>query len=467
MFNGYLEQMSSIYDNMDSVLIINEKGYVEYAAFINEDKETIENIGYTGKHLFEVYPNMTPETSSVFQVMKTGEPIIEEMQTQLDYTGNVKTFSCSTYPIGLGDKIIGAISGAVYLDKEGKPSNTTIHRRKEFNTKRDHLYRIDDIITEDEQMDRLKERILRIAAGDSPVMIIGDTGTGKELVAQSVHSHSHRVGGPFISQNCSAIPIGLLESTLFGTSKGAYTGAEDRKGLFELADGGSLFLDELNSMEIGLQGKILKAIEDQQIRRVGDEKIRKINVRIISALNHDPKTLIEEGLMRSDLYYRLGVVQLRLPNLIERKSDIPVLINYFIKSYNRTTGRHISGYSDLALAVMLNHTWPGNIRELRNAVEYGFNISADDILTISDIPDNVIYDSENQSFIPQTEFDDANLHYEQLLTSGHSLTELVESYEEQIIRYIINNSKNTTEAASKLGISRPTLRYKLSKYEIE
>lgn len=455
MFTNYLEQMSSIYDNMDSVMIVNREGIVEYAAVLDTDDDTMRNEGYTGMPLLEVYPELKREESTVYHVLETGEPVIEEVQTLTDCNGKTFTLSCSTYPIALGDKIIGAIEGSVLLNADGKPV-VKQGRRAARNVRKGSLYTLDDIITVDTHMNELKEQVMRVAAGDSPVMIIGDTGTGKELVAQSLHSHSRRASGPFVSQNCSAIPMGLLESTLFGTVRGSYTGAVDRRGLFELASGGTLFLDELNSMEIGLQGKILKAVEEQKIRRIGEEKERRIDVRIVSALNCEPHTVIEAGEMRKDLFFRLGVVQIRLPLLHERRGDITVLTEHFIEHFNERSAKKISGCSELAGKALLNYSWPGNVRELRNVVEYGFNMARGSEITLKDLPENLLYDKKA-----------ADEDHGRSEIAGRNLTEAVEAYERSLIEEACRETRNVTDAAARLGISRQALRYKMTKYGLD
>ena len=220
------------------------------------------------------------------------------------------------------------------------------------------LFRLDDIITQNPEMLTLKDTVQRVAANTSPVLIWGETGTGKELFAQSLHSHSSRARGPFVAQNCAAIPTTLLESTLFGTTRGSYTGAENRKGLLKQADGGTLFLDEVNSMDLSLQAKILKAIEEKRFRPVGGEQDVHSDVRIVSAMNVDPITAVREGLLRRDLFYRLGVVQLALPPLRKRPEDIPLLTDFYVEQYNRNMGRAISGVSELVRNALLAYDWP-------------------------------------------------------------------------------------------------------------
>ena len=461
MLGSWLKQLSNIYDSVDSIMITNRQGVIEYTALTDIEKNAVSNEGYTGHHLLDVYPELTREESTIFRVMETGKPVVDEVQTVTDMNGMTMTISCSTYPIEMGGQIIGAVEGTIILDAEGMPMNKGIKKRDrdKASGSGDRLYCLDDMITADPAMMKVKEQILKVAENHSPVMLIGDTGTGKEVAAQSIHSHSHRSGGPFVSQNCSAIPMGLLESTLFGTAKGSYTGAENRKGLFELADGGTLFLDELNSMEIGLQGKILKAVEEQKIRRIGEEKERKIDVRMISAVNRDTKDILDAGEMRRDLYYRMGVVEIRLPQLQERKADIPLLINHYVDFYNGEYGTDIKGYSELAQKVLLSYSWPGNVRELRNVVEYGFNMAQGDEITIKEIPQNLLYEKKCS-----VKKDKAAVSRSMGYEEDMSLTEMVERFEKDIICNAMDSTSNVAEAAEKLRISRQALTYKLNKY---
>lgn len=325
---------------------------------------------------------------------------------------------------------------------------------------RDRLYCLNDIVAKDEKMLELKNRIERLAAGESFVLIVGKTGTGKELVAQSLHTHSTRAQGPFISQNCAAIPAGLLESTLFGTAKGSYTGAVDSKGLFELADGGTLFLDEINSMDIGLQGKLLKVMEEQKLRRIGAEKETKINVRIISAMNTEPYEEIEKKRLREDLYYRLGI-EINIPALASRKGDIELLVCHFIKEYNKKTGKNITGLSEIVKKIMYNYSWPGNVRELRNVIEYAFNMARKNEITASDIPERLLYDRSGTVTAGQA------ANYMDALKNGASLTKVVQEFEKELIRAAVSGAGSVTEAANRLNITRQALNYKLGKYHIK
>lgn len=449
MLLSCLEQMSNIYDNVDSILITNRDGIVEYAALLNRDGKSVNNEGYTGMHLLDIYRDLKEEESTIFRVMKTGIPIVDEIQTLTDFNGRRDKFCCSTYPITCGDIVIGAVEGVIYLTEEGGPVNSKIHKRRTADDRQENFYVMDDFVTRDIEMIKEKNKAVQVARGNSPVMIFGETGTGKEIIAEAIHSESGRKGS-FIAQNCSAITSSLLESTLFGTVKGGFTGAENRKGILELADGGTLFLDELNSMDISLQGKLLKAVEEGRVRRIGDEKERKIDIRIVSALNIDPFYAIEQGEIREDLFYRLGVVHIKLNPLRDRKNDIPLLIRHFIGEYNRKRNKRIKCCSEIAQNILVEYNWPGNVRELRNAIEYAFNMTQGEKITVKELPEYIV--NENRR------------HETMNIINRMSLTEAVDEYEKKIIQHVINNSSSASEAADKLGITRQTLRYKMKKY---
>ena len=206
------------------------------------------------------------------------------------------------------------------------------------------------------------------AKSDSSVMIYGETGTGKELIAQSLHNASKRANGPFLAINCAALPEPLLESLLFGTERGSYTGAESRAGLFEQANHGTLLLDELNSMNISVQSKLLRVLQEDYLRRVGGSRDIPVDVRIIATVNEPPMELIEKGLLRRDLYYRLNVVNITIPPLRERPDDIPILCEYFLEKHNRKYGKEVWMLSEGALNRLKDYSYPGNVRELENRI---------------------------------------------------------------------------------------------------
>ena len=276
MFERYIEQILKIFQYVDSALITDEKGIIRYYYTGREDLNRLEKEQVIGKHILEVYVNLKDSTSTVMEVIRTKKPVLNMKQELVTGEDNVIHAITSTLPIMEGSRLIGTIDVSSYAEESMVISTEMIKKDRE-------LYTLDDIVSLSDDMVELKEKIQRVSNTDSSVLIYGETGTGKELVAQSIHTSGKRKNRPFIVQNCSAIPSTLLESILFGTVKGSFTGAEDRKGLLELADKGTLFLDEINSMELSVQGKLLKAIEEKQFTRVGGNSPIHVDVKIISA----------------------------------------------------------------------------------------------------------------------------------------------------------------------------------------
>jgi transcriptional regulator with PAS, ATPase and Fis domain len=242
------------------------------------------------------------------------------------------------------------------------------------------------IIGQDHKMLQIFEQIRELATNDYPVNITGETGTGKELVAAAIHNESQRGGGPFVPINCGALPEGVLESELFGHVKGAFSGAiRDKKGRFELADEGTIFLDEVTDLPKSMQVKLLRVLQEGTFERVGGEETITVNVRVISATNRDLKREVDRNNFREDLYYRLNVVPIELPPLRDRKNDIPLLVEHFLKEA-REKGQKATGLTKKALAVMLDYPWPGNVRELQNALHYGLVKCKGKVIQIDDLP---------------------------------------------------------------------------------
>ncbi|MBU3185171.1 sigma-54 interaction domain-containing protein [Clostridium estertheticum] len=453
MLQNYIKQILSLHNYIDAIVMVNEKGVIEYSDNFRKDINNLYDEELVGRYLWDIYPNLNDENSTLLRVLKSGKAILNEKQHLVNYKGVAIDAINSTFPVKSGEKIIGAAEVSIYIEPEKQRKDITL-RLKEREEEKRQLYDIDQIITNDENMLDIKKKIIKVAKSDSPVLIYGQTGTGKEMVVQAIHKNSSRVSKPFISQNCAAIPATLLESILFGTVKGSYTGAENRKGLFEAADGGTLFLDEINSMEISMQTKLLKAIESLEIRRVGSTECIRVNVRILSAVNESPLKSIRENKLRQDLFYRIGVLQISLPELKDRKNDIEFLSSYFIKEYNRKMKKEIKGLDESVLRIFKNYLWPGNIRELKNVIESAFNITYSNEITVEDLPDYMFSVKSEKNCVPG------------LVTSDKSLSELVKSYEKDIIVYAIKNTGNVTEAAKMLKISRQALNYKLSKYNI-
>lgn len=302
------------------------------------------------------------------------------------------------------------------------------------------------IIGESKAIRDVLSTVARVAKTDSTVLIRGDSGTGKELVARAIHTLSDRASRNFISLSCAAIPETLLESELFGYEKGAFTGATRRKeGRFELADEGTLFLDEIGDLSLETQVKLLRVIETQEFERLGGKETIKVSVRIISATNQDLERKIKEKSFREDLYYRLNVVSILIPPLRERKEDILPLVEHFIQKYNQKTGKKIQGITTEAKDILLSYPWPGNIRELENVIERAIVLSRGEAIDKTDLAYLSIQKAEQYP-------------------SDFSLKELEKS---QILKVLEKTGGNLTQAAELLGIHRNTLRLKMKEYGIK
>ncbi len=316
------------------------------------------------------------------------------------------------------------------------------------------------------------EQVRQIAALDEtpPVLITGETGTGKGLVARTLHSSGPRSAKPFIDVNCTALPANLMEAELFGYERGAFTDAKESKiGLFEAAEGGFLFLDEIGDLELSLQGKLLRAIEERTIRRVGGIRDRKINVRILAATNRDLEQEVQQNRFRSDLYFRLAVILLHLPPLRERGDDTLVLAQHFLRRFSTKYGKDVRRIDDRARAVLLSYPWPGNVRELSHVIERAVLWSRDDTLTVEHLsvaaPMKAVPEPAPASVVEQRQAaSGAALGPAEQSAESTDLTQVERGLIERAMR---DAGGNQTRAAQRLGISRDTLRYRLKKFGIQ
>ena len=314
-------------------------------------------------------------------------------------------------------------------------------------------YRPQNIIGTSESMQEIYNLLAKIADTDSTILIQGESGTGKELVARALHFNSSREHQPFVAINCSALPENLLESELFGHKKGAFTGAvQDKQGLFEEAQGGTIFLDEVNSMAQALQTKLLRVLQERQIRRVGDTKSTPINVRVLAATNESLLDKTREGAFREDLYYRLAVIPIEMPALRERTEDIPLLVQHFIHKNAAHTGSEPKRIDPKALEILGRYRWPGNVRELENAIERACALCEGGLIAVSDLPPHVV----RQANAPLPEEKGSSMPV------GDSLDEYIRDQERRYIEETIKYNGGTREKAAKmLGISMATLYRKL------
>ncbi len=336
---------------------------------------------------------------------------------------------------------------------------------KENRYLRSELRRIggfENIVGTSRAMQKVFEMIEKVSYTDCTVLITGSSGTGKELVARAIHSHSNRSDRPFVVINCGAIPEELLESELFGHEKGAFTGAHKRRiGRFEMADGGTIFLDEIGEMSPSLQVKLLRVLQEREFERVGGIKPIKVDVRIIAATNRDLKVAIKEGKFREDLYYRLNVIPIHLPDLKDRKSDIPLLIDHFLRKYSKESNGNIKGITKDALNIFMRYNWPGNIRELENIVKRIIILSDGEIIDVDDIPEYMKEDIE-------VEDDRWRLKNIKPIEKGMGLNEAVREFEKRLIMEALEKSNGITSRAAKiLKINRTTLIEKIKKQKID
>jgi len=355
-----------------------------------------------------------------------------------------------------------------YITKPFKYDEVTLNIKRALERKRlrdenlnlkqrlETQYRFENIIGKSAKIVAVFDTIRKIADSQSTVMITGESGTGKELVAQAIHVNSHRRDKPFTSVNCGAIPEGLMESELFGHVKGAFTGAVANKvGLFSAADAGTLFLDEITEIPSLLQVKLLRAIQEREIRRVGDTKDIKVDVRLIAATNKDLESAVGEGTLREDLFYRLNVIPIHLPSLRERPEDIPLLAAHFLQKFGRQLGREVRGVSAEALTLLEQYHWPGNIRELENVVERALVLGTGEMLTEESLPESVRRQRQPRG----VDLD--------LPEAGLDLDATLDQIERGLIEKALERTKGVqTRAAELLRLSFRQFRYKLQKRKL-
>lgn len=367
-------------------------------------------------------------------------------------------------PIKIKGEIIGAIGKIMFRDIEQLNllnnkvtvlKNEVEFYKSELGKERISKYSFDNIIGISKKALEVKRICKLLAKTDSTVLIVGESGTGKEIHASAIHNASKRSLGAFIKINCGAIPNNLIESELFGYDEGAFTGAKrgGKKGKFELADGGTIFLDEIGEMPIDMQVRLLRVIQEKEVERVGGNTLKKIDIRIIAATNIDLEEAVKEGRFRRDLYYRLNVMKVEIPPLRERKEDIELLADSLRVKVANKLGLYVEGISKKAIDILKNHNWPGNIRELENVIERAINLLDSESLTIEPkhLPKSMVKNK-----------------YKNIFREERTLSEIIESVEKRSIERCLKETKwNKNKTAKLLGISRANLYKKIEKYNIE
>lgn len=458
-----------IFDSMQNILqeieegihIVDREGTT---VIYNEAMEKIEGLEaetVIGKHLLEVFPDWSKENSTLLMAMTYGRPIHKHSQNYLNLKGKRITTINTTYPIYHENQLIGAVEIAKNLTGVNQMSEQILElQNKLAGPQKNKIsvkthYTFDSIIGKSAKLMEAIKFARRASGTSSSVLIEGETGTGKELIAQSIHMESTRWNKPFVAQNCAAIPATLLESMLFGTTKGSFTGAHDRAGLFEQSNGGTLFLDEVNSLSLDLQAKMLRVLQEGYVRRLGGREDIKVDVRIIAATNESLTELMENHLFRKDLYYRLNVINIKIPPLRDRREDIPILVDHFIRQYNEKLGKDVWMMSSELLEAFKSYKWPGNIRELQNFIESSMNMVTDEhVINKEHLPshvDELLRARRPVGDVPRFEaFGDLNKYLEDL--------------ERGILKEVLEGtSHNISKAAEILGISRQNLQYKIKK----
>lgn len=438
------KEMNTVFETAhEGILAIDRQGYINHcnalaAAHFKMSKQEI-----IGEHL-----NKFMVGSPALAIFETGKGYTENEELYRSDKGGIHII-VTAKPFYSGTEIGGVVISFRDI-KEAEKLAYTINRTKVKNT-------FDDIIGSGKTISKVKSQALITARGDSTVLIVGESGTGKEMFAKAIHYSGARGGEPFVTVNCGAIPENLLESELFGYEKGAFTGASEKGkiGKFELADRGTIFLDEIGDMPMHLQVKILHVLQNMRFERVGGNKNIHVNVRVIAATNKNLEEMIKEETFREDLYYRLNVIPLEIPPLRKRREDIKEFMEHFLKKYNGFMGRKLTGFTDEVYDLYTMYEWPGNVRELENAIEYNVNMAQGDIIGIEDVPKRLFAREE-----PELATINSNL----------PLADQVKEYEKGvIIRKLAkhgSDGRGKDLTAKELGLSRATLYRKLSELEI-
>ena len=462
------------FNKADYILVVNKEYEIMYNSRFDR------RMGASGdfrpyRNFFEMYPDLGRGNSSIVKTMSTGVPVFNEAQEWTDINGNVYVTENLTLPIFNEGQVVGVEELTKDLtnmgDLESKPEFLdSLSKEGRFHPNRDSNDRtsFEDILTINDGMLNTMEQARAFALNNNPILIYGETGTGKEMFAQAIINYLVSPKQKVIIQNCAAVPDNLIEGILFGTTKGSYTGAENRKGLFEEADGGIFFLDELNALPYSAQGKLLRVLQEGTFRPIGASKEKKVNVKIIAAMNVDPIEAMENHTLRKDLFYRLSSNMIYLPPLRERPDDIEYLTDNYIDMFNEICGKNVRGISDELRDFFLEYDWEGNVRELKHVIESMMTMTSDTVLDIKDIPVYLNGKSKNKerkkSDKPQT---DSRVIFD-TEDGDMNLRRALEKVEKELIQKVLREcSGNKTKAGEILGIPRQTLKYKIDRLKIE
>lgn len=407
-----------------------------------------------GRLLSEVEP-----AARILDVVRTGKPVVNEYVTIQSLGIEVVV---NITPVFKGSALQGAVSifrnvtDVMRLNEALERMKGLARYLQEELEKKDHLPgAFHDLVGKNPRFCKALHRAALVARTEATVLIRGESGVGKELLARAIHLSSHRKGKPFVAVNCAAVPEALLESELFGYEEGAFTGARrsGKIGKLELAHEGTLFLDEVGDMSLAMQAKLLRALQQKEIERIGGSKGIPVDIRVIAATNKDLESMIKSGSFREDLYYRLSVVPIFLPPLRERKDDLVLLANCFLDEFSRQYHKNLT-LSEEAVAALYQYNWPGNVRELRNAIEHGVVLCTGDTILRSHLPRHVTFSGGGSDIVPGD-----------LFAQGLSLEELLKKVEKQALLQALELcGQNRTRAMRMLGLSRSTFYSKLAEH---
>lgn len=443
-----------------------------HAVYFNQASREISHIpsgvNITGRHLLDMY-DLEETVSTTMTALRTQSPVIDRVDQFSVDNGTFIASANTSYPIFQNGQLSGAVTfehTEETIQKYYQSIQDTRQALKHFSGNaapvRFSGYTFENVIGGSEKLRSAAELAQRVAPQNSPVMLVGETGTGKEIFAQSIHRSSPRAGKKFVAINCAAIPETLIESLLFGTAKGSFTGSEDKAGYFEEASGGTLFLDELNSMSLVMQSKLLRVLQERTFRRVGGKKDLELDVRIISSCNEDPFQTVEENKFRRDLFYRLSSVIIELPPLREHLEDLEQLTWYHLEQTAFQYVHRITRIQPQVYQLLRAYRWPGNVRELFHVLDYAQNVADSDVMTVEHLP---AYLRKNQAPAPRQSVSPA---VSPSIDFSHtSLQALMDDYEKEVITQALDRcGYNISQTAQALGILRQSLQYRIRKYGI-
>ncbi|MBE6026144.1 MAG: AAA family ATPase [Clostridiales bacterium] len=450
-----------------------------YAVFINDRSRRIseipDNVSVEGRHLLDMYP-LDENISTTLTSLRTERPVVNRVD---HYNTSDGTFVAAAYT-AIPIRKYGDVIGTVVFEQNSDVVENHIKRMKSIQKALDSYvdpnprmpftgYTFDNIIGNGAALEEAVSIAKRVSSQECSVLLIGETGTGKELFAQSIHRESGRRDGKFLAINCSAVPESLIEGVLFGTVKGSFTGSEDRVGYMEEASGGTLFLDELNSMSLAMQSKILRAVQERTIRRVGGSEDIPIDVRIISSCNEDPFKAIRENRLRRDLFYRLSTVMINLPPLRDHPEDIETLMRARIRNSNIHYVNKVDKIAPEVLDFLKRYSWPGNVRELFHMVDYAMNVTDGDTIEMEHLPKHLLreYHENGMGAADTAKASASAASAIKPDWSRETLQSVMDRYENEVLRQALDQyGGNISRTAEALDIKRQSLQYRIHKYGI-